>query len=165
MWDRQSHRAPTPGLGRHTGCPVIIQPTPVMCTFISTYCHRRHCAAHQTAQPATNSSSDATTDHYCCCCCYTTTATATPTAYSITAQEPHYPGCITVMHQHGTWTTLILRYKQTSGGIICTQAPVQDCAGAAAPAAFWSLAGPQNRPQANLVEVGTHSSYVLLPAQ
>jgi hypothetical protein len=29
MWDRQSHRAPTPGLGRHTGCPVIIQPTPV----------------------------------------------------------------------------------------------------------------------------------------
>jgi hypothetical protein len=21
MWDRQSHRAPTPGLGRHTGCP------------------------------------------------------------------------------------------------------------------------------------------------
>jgi hypothetical protein len=29
MWDRQSHRAPTPGLGRHTSCPVIIQPTPV----------------------------------------------------------------------------------------------------------------------------------------
>jgi hypothetical protein len=33
MWDRQSHRAPTPGLGRHTGCPVIIQPTPVPPTY------------------------------------------------------------------------------------------------------------------------------------